>query len=102
MWLASQNGHVDVVQALLAQGASVKFKSAQDGTIALMMAFQRGHADVVRELLAELKISHIMFFHRSLLKISPQYAIGVTFQRKLVNGVAHWMFQDVREGSPPD
>ncbi|MGH9402318.1 MAG: hypothetical protein ACRD2P_09440, partial [Terriglobia bacterium] len=55
----------------------------------------------VRTLLAELKISHITFFHRSLLKIPPQYAIGATFQREQVNGAAHWMFQDVHEGSPP-
>jgi carboxyl-terminal processing protease len=55
----------------------------------------------VRALLAELKISHITFFHHSLLKIPPQYAIGATFQREQVNGVAHWMFQDVHEGSPP-
>jgi hypothetical protein len=54
----------------------------------------------VRALLAELKISHITFFHRSLLKIPPQYAIGATFQREQVNGTAHWMFQDVHEGSP--
>ncbi|HEV2498307.1 MAG TPA: S41 family peptidase [Terriglobia bacterium] len=56
----------------------------------------------VRDLLAELKISHITFFHRSLLKIPPQYAIGATFQREQVNGAAHWMFQDVHEGSPPN
>lgn len=56
----------------------------------------------VRELLAQLKISHITFFHRSLLKIPPQYAIGATFQREQVNGAARWMFQDVHEGSPPN
>ncbi|MGH9342422.1 MAG: S41 family peptidase, partial [Terriglobia bacterium] len=55
----------------------------------------------VRALLAELKISHITFFHRSLLKIPPQYAIGATFQPEQVNGASHWMFQDVHEGSPP-
>ncbi|MGH9450878.1 MAG: hypothetical protein ACRD11_10075 [Terriglobia bacterium] len=33
----------------------------------------------VRALLTQLKISHITFFHRSLLKIPPQYAIGATF-----------------------
>lgn len=56
----------------------------------------------VRDLLTQLKISHITFFHRSLLKIPPQYAIGATFQREQVNGAAHWMFQDVHEGSPPN
>jgi carboxyl-terminal processing protease len=55
----------------------------------------------VREMLAQLKISHVTFFHQSLLKIPPQYAIGATFQREQVNGAAHWMFQDVHEGSPP-
>ncbi|MGH9444209.1 MAG: hypothetical protein ACRD3O_00460 [Terriglobia bacterium] len=55
----------------------------------------------VRDLLAQLKISHITFFHHSLLKIPPQYAIGATFQREQVNGAAHWMFQDVHEASPP-
>ena len=56
----------------------------------------------IRDLLAQLKISHITFFHRSLLKIPPQYAIGATFQPEQVNGAAHWMFQDVHEGSPPN
>jgi carboxyl-terminal processing protease len=55
----------------------------------------------VRALLGELKISHITFFHQSLLKIPPQYAIGATFQREQVNGTLCWMFQDVHEGSPP-
>jgi carboxyl-terminal processing protease len=55
----------------------------------------------VRALLGELKISHITFFHQSLLKIPPQYAIGATFQREQVNGTPCWMFQDVHEGSPP-
>jgi carboxyl-terminal processing protease len=55
----------------------------------------------VRELLAQLNISHVTFFHRSLLKIPPQYAIGATFHREQVNGASHWMFQDVHEGSPP-
>ncbi|MGH9350982.1 MAG: S41 family peptidase, partial [Terriglobia bacterium] len=32
----------------------------------------------------------------------PQYAIGATFQREQLNGAAHWMFQDVHEGSPPN
>lgn len=56
----------------------------------------------VRDLLAQLKISHITFFHSSLLNIPPQYAIGATFQREQVNGAAHWMFQDVHEGNPPN
>ena len=55
----------------------------------------------VRELLAELKISHVVFFHRSLQKIPPNYAIGATFQPCQVNGSTRWMFQDVHDGSPP-
>jgi carboxyl-terminal processing protease len=55
----------------------------------------------VRELLAELKISHVVFFHGSLQKIAPNYAIGATFQPCQVNGSTRWMFQDVHDGSPP-
>jgi carboxyl-terminal processing protease len=54
----------------------------------------------VRELLKELKISHITFFHQSLLKIPPQYAIGATLQNYQLNGTGSWMFEDVHEGSP--
>ncbi|HVB55121.1 MAG TPA: S41 family peptidase, partial [Candidatus Acidoferrales bacterium] len=55
----------------------------------------------VRELLAELKTSHVVFFHRSLQKIAPNYAIGATFQPCQVNGTTRWMFQDVHDGSTP-
>ncbi|HVB57746.1 MAG TPA: S41 family peptidase [Candidatus Acidoferrales bacterium] len=55
----------------------------------------------VRDLLAELKISHVVFFHRSLQKIAPNYAIGATFQPCQVNGTTRWMFQDVHDGSTP-
>lgn len=55
----------------------------------------------VRDMLGELKISHVVFFHGSLQKIAPNYAIGATFQRCQLNGSTHWMFQDVHEGSPP-
>jgi hypothetical protein len=55
----------------------------------------------VRDLLAELKISHVVFFHQSLQKIASNYAIGATFQPCQVNGTAKWMFQDVHDGSPP-
>ena len=54
----------------------------------------------VRELLGKLKISHITFFHQSLLKIPPQYAIGATLQKYQLNGTNRWMFEDVHEGSP--
>jgi carboxyl-terminal processing protease len=55
----------------------------------------------VRELLGELKISHVVFFHRSLQRIAPNYAIGATFQPCQVKSTARWMFQDVHDGSPP-
>lgn len=55
----------------------------------------------VRDLLAELKISHVVFFHQSLQKIASNYAIGATFQPCQVNGTVRWMFQDVHDGSPP-
>lgn len=54
----------------------------------------------VQKLIAELKISHMAFFHRSFLKIPPNYAIGATFQAYGANGNSSWMFQDVHEGGP--
>src|SRR5579872_2489883 len=54
----------------------------------------------VQKLIAELKISHTAFFHRSFLKIPPNYAIGATFQAYGTNGNSSWMFQDVHEGGP--
>ena len=54
----------------------------------------------IQKLIAELKISHMVFFHHSLLKIPPNYAIGATFQPHAINGTDRWMFQDVHEGGP--
>ena len=54
----------------------------------------------IQKLIAELKISHMAFFHRSFLKIPPNYAIGATFQAYGANGNSSWMFQDVHEGGP--
>ena len=50
--MASQFGHVDVVQALLAKGADVNAKDSR-GLTALMMASQFGHVDVVQALIAK-------------------------------------------------
>ena len=47
---ASQEGHIDVVQALLDKGADVNVK-ANNGTTALIAAAQEGHIEVVRALL---------------------------------------------------
>ena len=51
MWPAA-NGHLEVVQALLAKGADVNAKE-NDGRTALMMASQNGHLEVVQALLAK-------------------------------------------------
>lgn len=52
----------------------------------------------VQELLNELKTSHTGFFHRSLRKVPARFSINATFQKVLLDGNAHWMFQDVHEG----
>src|ERR1019366_5180647 len=49
---ASQNGHLDVVQALLDKGADVNAKM-NDGWTALMYSSDSGHLDVVQALLAK-------------------------------------------------
>ena len=49
--MASQNGHVEVVQVLLAHGANVNH-AAPYGANALFMASQQGHVEVVQLLLA--------------------------------------------------
>jgi uncharacterized protein len=51
MW-ASEKGHVDVVQALLAKGAEVNAKN-NNGATALIWASIQGHVDVVQALLAK-------------------------------------------------
>jgi C-terminal processing protease CtpA/Prc len=56
----------------------------------------------IQKLIVELKISDMVFFHHSLLKIPPNYAIGATFQPHAINGTDHWMFQDVHEGGPAE
>jgi hypothetical protein len=50
--LASERGHLEVVQALLADGAAVNAK-ANNGMPALMLASQNGHFEVVQALLAK-------------------------------------------------
>ena len=47
--IASENGHLDVVRALLNKGADVSTER-DDGATALAIASQRGHADVVQVL----------------------------------------------------
>lgn len=52
LMLAVSHGRMDMVQALVAQGAEI---NAQDdeGSTALMCASEHGHADIVRLLLAQ-------------------------------------------------
>ena len=52
LYIAGQNGHVDVVKTLLANNADVKASMHTDGSTALYIAAQKGHVDVVRTLLA--------------------------------------------------
>src|SRR5208282_4649887 len=51
LMIASEKGHMDVVQALLAARADVNVKGGA-GVTALMIASQNGHLEVVRALLA--------------------------------------------------
>jgi len=48
---AARGGSLDIVKALLANGADVN-KAANDGVTALYIAAENGHSDVVRALLA--------------------------------------------------
>lgn len=45
--VAADEGHTDIVHALLANGADVNAK-AYDGNTALMLAKQNGHKEIVR------------------------------------------------------
>ncbi len=57
MW-ASQSGHLDIVQALLAKGARATATEQVDGRTALMYASDEGHIEVVKSLLnAETNVS---------------------------------------------
>ncbi|XP_070845232.1 KN motif and ankyrin repeat domain-containing protein 1-like [Chaetodon trifascialis] len=52
LMLAVSHGRMDMVQALLAQGAEVNLQD-DEGSTALMCASEHGHADIVRLLLAQ-------------------------------------------------
>ena len=52
LYVAKQEGHVDVVSVLLEQGADIN-KGTNEGATPLYMASQEGHVDVVRVLLEQ-------------------------------------------------
>ena len=52
LMLAVSHGRMDMVQALLAQGAEVNLQD-DEGSTALMCASEHGHAEIVRLLLAQ-------------------------------------------------
>ena len=51
LYLASQNGHVEVVRLLLARKGVEVNKTAADGGTALMVASQKGRVEVVRSVI---------------------------------------------------
>jgi ankyrin repeat protein len=50
--IASQQGHVHVVDALIAAGCQLNYARPKEGCTALMMASKNGFVDMVRSLLA--------------------------------------------------
>jgi ankyrin repeat protein len=53
LWIASQEGHTELVEFLLALGADVEAMDPADGRTALFQASQEGHAQIVKLLLDE-------------------------------------------------
>ena len=51
LWIASQNGHLQVVEYLLDSDAKVDIPNASTGATGLCMASQKGYPDVVKVLL---------------------------------------------------
>jgi C-terminal processing protease CtpA/Prc len=59
-------------------------------------AFEAGMHDLVRSL----KTSHTGFFHQSVRRVPGRLAIGASFRKAEIAGVAKWVAQDVHEGGP--
>ena len=51
LWIASQNGHKEIVKLLLEKGADINVKQTATGATALLLASQNGRTDVVKLLL---------------------------------------------------
>ena len=51
LFCASQNGHLEIVDVLVAAGALVNWARKDDGATAVIMASQQGHHDVVHRLI---------------------------------------------------
>jgi C-terminal processing protease CtpA/Prc len=58
--------------------------------------FELGMHDLVRSL----KTSHTGFFHQSVRRVPGRLAIGASFRRADMAGVARWVAQDVHVGGP--
>ena len=52
LYIASLNGHIEVVRELIAKGAQIDMQH-NSGASALSLASQNGHIEVVRELIAK-------------------------------------------------
>jgi ankyrin repeat protein len=51
LWIASQNGHANVVELLIENNAELNAKRTTDNRTALWMAAQNGHTDVAKLLI---------------------------------------------------
>lgn len=104
IFLASSIGVLTPSRSNVVAFDAVKWKALVEGNRQRILEADTVEAfeGEIQKLIAELKISHMVFFHHSLLKIPPNYAIGATFQPNAVNGTDHWMFQDVHEGGPAE
>ena len=61
LYIAAQNGHHDIVKALLGRGDIAINKSANDGRIALSIAAENGHLEVFEYLLSKSKDPPLFF-----------------------------------------
>lgn len=84
--LASREGHVLVVEELVAAGADVNFRSPNDGRYAMHLAAGKGHNTVVNILLeagAEIDASR---------ELSPTWTVGGNLKTPLVEAIENGHF----------